>query len=314
MNINSLPKNLTLVVGGAGFIGHSFVEHLSKLGNRNVAIIGRSSEPRTKLPQNTFYLSGDISDERFIRPLLEKTTEVVDLAYGTTPKTSFEDPVRDVILNLPFSVSLMRMSCEHDIGRYLLVSSGGTVYGNTSSLPIRENEPNNPISPYGISKLVTEKYGQFFHKLGKLPLLIARPANAYGLMQVGKYSQGFIGVAIHAALNGQPIEIYGRRGSIRDYIYISDMASGLCSILDKGLIGEIYNIGTSVGHDNMDVIQTLGNLIGDSHPLKIVHLDERPFDVPANVLNYEKLKATTNWSPAYSLKDGVAEILKLIDK
>jgi len=296
----------TLITGGSGFIGQILIEKLLATSDRRIVAVGRSPVPRFALPQAVSYHAGDIGDATFIGPLLDNATEVIDLAYGTTPKTSFDDPVQDVISNLPASVNLQRMASERkNIQRYLLVSSGGTVYGNPQYLPIDESHPNNPISPYGISKLVTEKYANFFFKMAGLPVIVARPGNAYGIGQFGARPQGFIGVAMHAALNNLQVDIFGERGTVRDYLYIDDLADGLASLLANGVAGETYNIGSGVGSDNMDVVSSLRDVLSVDFQLRVTHRPLRTFDVSANVLDSRKLTTATGWQPKHSLRQGI---------
>ncbi len=306
MNRRDIPEATTLITGGSGFIGQTLIEKLLATSDRKIIAVGRSLAPRFPLPEAVSYHAGDIGDPAFIGPLLDSATEVVDLAYGTTPKTSYDDPVQDVILYLPASVNLQRMASERKIRRYLLVSSGGTVYGNPQYLPIDEHHPNNPISPYGISKLVTEKYANFFYKMSGLPVIIARPSNAYGIGQFG-LRPGFIGVAMHAALNDLDVEIFGERGTVRGYIYIDDLAEGLASLLDNGVAGETYNIGSGIGHDNVDVLSLLREVLGAGCNIRTKHHPLRPFDVRANVLDSRKFSTATGWTPKYGLKQGLQE-------
>src|SRR5690606_36441288 len=146
------------------------------------------------------YMPGNVEDVAFMNGLLEGCDELVDLAYATVPKTSFDDPVHDVLVNLPATVSLLRQAANFSLKRVLLVSSGGTVYGNAAYLPIDEAHPTNPVSPYGITKLAAEKYALLFHRLEGLPVVIARPSNPYGPNQMGNLGQGFIAAAMLATL------------------------------------------------------------------------------------------------------------------
>ena len=303
----SMPFKKLLIVGGGGFIGQTLIQKLVEQEDCEIVAVGRSAQPRHPLPPGIRYQSGDITHADFIEPLVGWADAVIDLAYATTPKTSFDDPVFDVISNLPASVALQRAASEHSIGMYLLVSSGGTVYGRPARLPIDESHPNNPISPYGISKLVTEKYAEFFHQMKKLPAIVARPGNAYGAGQFGANPQGFIGVAMYAILNQLPIQIYGERGTIRDYIYVNDLAEGLIAILKQGVIGETYNLGSGVGNDNVVVLDLIRQVIGVEHRVKVVTHALRPFDVSANVLDCRRIVRDTGWRCKTDLKQGIQE-------
>jgi UDP-glucose 4-epimerase len=308
LNFQKLPTDATLITGGGGFIGQALINKLIKKSDRRIIAVGRSLSPKFPLPDTVTYCSGDINDPCFIGPLLDCANEVIDLTYGTTPKTSYDDPVHDLILNLPASVTLQRLASERNIRRYLLVSSGGTVYGNSLYLPIDESHPNNPISPYGISKLVTETYARFFFQMAGLPIVIARPSNPYGIGQLGLKSQGFIGVSMYAAMNGLEIDVFGERGTIRDYIYIEDLAEGILALLNGGVVGETYNIGTGIGYDNVAILSILREVIDINGDIRTIHKPSRPFDVQANVLDFGKLVAATGWTPKYSLRQGIEEI------
>jgi len=295
-----------LVVGGGGFIGSHLVAKLVATGRKDVQVLGRSAHPRFPLPDGVRYMSGDICDEQFLRPLLQDCDEVFDLAYSTVPKTSFENPVLDVMANLPANVTLIKLASECQLRRFVLISSGGTVYGNADYLPIDESHPTNPVSPYGITKLAAEKYALMFHRLGDLPVVIVRPGNPYGPNQLGNLGQGFIGAAVFALLNHQPVTIFGSRGTVRDYIYVEDLAGGLVAALEHGVVGDIYNIGTGLGLDNRKVLDEIVKVTYQSaYPLELIVKPERPFDVAANVLSSAKLTYVSGWRPQTEFATGL---------
>jgi UDP-glucose 4-epimerase len=296
----------TLVVGGGGFIGSHLVLKLFESGRKNIRVVGRSAQPRFSLPKEVDYLSGDISNESFIRSALQGCDEVIDLAYSTVPKTSFEDPVHDVLANLPSTVTLIKVASEFNLRRFVLVSSGGTVYGNAAYLPIDEFHLTNPVSPYGITKLAIEKYALMFNHLSSLPIVIVRPGNPYGPNQLGNLGQGFIASAIFSLLNNKQVNIFGERGTVRDYIFIDDLTDGLVAALDKGKVGEVYNIGTGIGLDNREVLDAIVKISDQSKfPLNLVIQSERPFDVAGNVLSSTKLTNISGWKPQISFQSGL---------
>ncbi len=129
------------------------------------------------------------------------------------------------------------------VRRLLLVSSGGTVYGPPCTLPMAESHPTAPISPYGITKLTIDHYALMFHHTRGLPVVVVRPANAYGVQQRSRTGQGFLAAAIDAILSRREIEIFGDAGTIRDYIHVTDVASGILAALD---FGEMVKSITSV--------------------------------------------------------------------
>jgi UDP-glucose 4-epimerase len=299
---------VTLLVGGAGFIGQALAHKLLASGHRQVLLMGRSTPP-THLPSGASYIQGDAADAVLMGSVLDGVDEVVDLAYATVPKTSFENPLFDVVSNLPSSVNLLQVASRKSLRKYLLVSSGGTVYGQAQTAMICETHPTDPISPYGISKLLTEKYATFFRQMEQLPVITARPANPFGAMQVGKTAQGFIGAAIAAIRRRQAVMVYGARGTVRDYIYIDDLASALAAMLDSGQVGCTYNVGTGIGTDNMNVLAHLQPLAAqDGLPLEVSHLEERRFDVRSNVLDSHMLREHTGWHPSVDLAEGLSRV------
>jgi UDP-glucose 4-epimerase len=295
------------LIGGSGFIGSQLLPLLAASG-RELTVVGRSATPLRKLPAGVQYVSGDYGDRQLLRTLLAQTDEVIDLAYATVPQTSFADPVFDIQANLPPSVTLLKLGGEMRLRRIVLLSSGGTVYGVAKSLPIAEDHPTDPISPYGITKLTIEKYGLMFHHLTGLPVIIVRPGNAYGPGQFSETGQGFVAAAIARVLSRRGVTIYGREGSIRDYVHVTDIAKGICSALDLGQPGCCYNIGTGVGKSNLDVLSAIESL-ASTRGLRIELRIEEPrgFDVPANILDSTSLRDISGWTPQVPFETGIGE-------
>ena len=294
----------TLVIGGAGYIGAHLVPQLIGTGRR-VTILGRGAVPAHGLPAGAAYVIGDFAQRELVRDLLESHQEVIHLAYATVPNTSFENPLADLLQNLPSSVQLFSEVANRG-AKLVLVSSGGTVYGEASELPIRETHPKRPISPYGVTKLTVESYAHLYAVTHGLKFVCVRPANAYGVGQRPFIGQGFIATAIASAIKGMPIEIFGQTGTVRDYIYVSDLASGIVSALDHGHLSETYNIGSGVGLSNLEIVESLKPLMDEiGHEVRIKNLSERAFDVRANVLDSTKLQINSGWKPVIKFNEGL---------
>ena len=293
-----------LIVGGGGFIGSHLVRLLSS--KRRIVVAGRRAQPPFVLPAATRYVQLNPTDPSALAGLLDECDEVVDLAYSTVPKTSFEDPVFDIVSNLPFNVTLIKMASERRMRKLVFVSSGGTVYGNPKYLPVDEAHPTNPVSPYGITKLAIEKYGLMYGQLRGLPFVVVRPGNPYGPNQLGGQGQGFVATAILSTLTLTEIKVFGERGSIRDYIYIDDLVAGIAAALDVGDIGEIYNIGTGTGLDNRAVLDAIAACARkDAIELNVRIEAVRPFDVSANVLSSARLTYRSGWRPLVGMEEGM---------
>ncbi len=293
------------MIGGAGFIGRHLVDCLLKSG-REVLVIGRTEAALVSLTREALYLQGDIRNREFLARALDGVDEVIDLAYSSVPKTSFENPLLDITDNLPGSVGLFGTASELPIRKMIFVSSGGTVYGEPVKTPIPEDHPTNPISPYGITKLALEKYAQMYHKIRGLPVVCVRPSNPYGEGQKAFVGQGFVATAMVSVLQGREISIFGREGTIRDYIHVEDLATGLLAALDFGKPGETYNIGSSQGKTNLEVIGEISRNAEKCglHPV-VVHAPPRSFDVSANVLDTRKLFELSGWRPQTTFEEGI---------
>lgn len=292
------------MIGGAGYIGSHLTTQLLATG-RKVTVLGRSLTPGNKLPDGVDYVAGDFGQHDLIASLLDRHQEVIHLAYATVPNTSFENPLADLLQNLPPTVQLFSEIANRGI-KLVLVSSGGTVYGEAQKLPIPETHPTKPISPYGVTKLTLENYAYLYAATHDLKFVCVRPANAYGIGQRPFVGQGFISTAMASAMRGDPIKIFGENGSVRDYIYVSDLAAGIVSALESGLLSETYNIGSGLGLSNLDVIKAITPLMQDlGCKVKVEHLPERTFDVKANVLDTAKLGAVNGWQPKVGFNQGL---------
>jgi len=294
----------TLVIGGAGYIGSHLIPQLIASG-RQVTVLSRRVVPNNNLPEGVSYVAGDFAELELISQLLDDHQEVIHLAYATVPNTSFENPLADLLQNLPPTVQLFSEAADRGV-KLVLVSSGGTVYGEAEDLPISETHSTKPISPYGVTKLTLENYAYLYAATHGLRFVCVRPANAYGIGQRPFTGQGFISTAMASIMGCAPIKIFGQRGTIRDYIYVSDLASGIVSALKEGLHSETYNIGSGVGLSNLDVIDSLTPLMNQKgYEVNVENQPERLFDVKTNILDSSKLRAHTGWRPQVSLDDGL---------
>ncbi len=293
------------VIGGAGFLGSHVVEILHAKGAQ-VTVVGRASVPSRILPKGVRYISGDYGERAFLLGALKGVEEIVNLAYSTVPSTSFDDPVEDIINNLPAAVGLFEVASRLAVRKIVVVSSGGTVYGPAQDVPILETHPTNPISPYGVTKLAIEKYGLMFMKLKGLPVVIVRPANAFGEQQKPFAGQGFVATAMASILRRKELVLYGDPGTIRDYIHVTDVATGIVAALELGSPGAFYNIGSGEGRSNKDILSAIYPLAQASgiEP-KVSILPSRRFDVEANVLDSGKLKQETGWVTAVPFNIGI---------
>jgi UDP-glucose 4-epimerase len=296
--------NHCCLIGGGGFIG-SYVTGALLAQGRQVTILDTRPAPRG-LPRTATYVVGDYGNKDILRKALTGADAVINLSYASVPTTSIADPIQDILSNLPAAVGLFQTVGEYAIKRIIMISSGGTVYGSAQRLPITEDHATDPISPYGVTKLAIEKYGNMFHKLKELPVVIVRPANAFGERQNPFVGQGFIAASMAAILSRKAITLYGDKGTIRDYIHVEDVANGILAALDHGRVGAIYNLGSGEGRSNREVLDEIQPYAeGSGLPLQISIEAARGFDVDANVLNSAKLHAHSGWKIRIPFRDGI---------
>ena len=299
----------TLVIGGNGYIGRHLLPMLLASG-RVVTVLSRNAKKTADLPQDINYIKGDFGNLSQMATLLDANDEIIHLANATVPNTSYESPLGDLLENLPATVQLLSEISKRN-KKLLFVSSGGTVYGEVDDLPIKETQPTKPISPYGLTKLTIENYARIYSVTKGLDCIVVRPANADGIGQLPYRGQGFISTAIASIMDNKNVVVFGEKGTVRDYIYVSDMARGIFTALAKGHSGETYNIGSGIGMTNLDLLLRVKPMLEeDGYQMMIQHLPERVFDVQNNILDSSKLTAHTGWKPATSLDDGLLETYK----
>jgi UDP-glucose 4-epimerase len=304
--------NKILLIGGAGFIGSAIASSLANNNDYDVTVVGRSSIPKNSLPINVKYKKADLLDDD-LNNLVSGYDCIVDLAYATQPSSNYHDPVLDILDNVPIHVRLFKACLKEGIGKYIYISSGGTVYGEHGLNKVSESSSESPISPYGITKLAIEKYALMFHIHSGFPVIIVRPSNPFGVNQLSNIGQGFVAAVCRSLMRGEEINIFGKRGTVRDYIYIQDLVDGIISLINFGRMGQVYNVGSSIGYDNIDIVEKISGLLGIQPP-KINFFDKRNFDVSFNVLDITKIKKTTGWEPNFDLESGLCKMFEGMGK
>jgi UDP-glucose 4-epimerase len=293
-----------VLLGGTGFIGRHFASFCQH--GADIVIVSRHTPLNVEGLTGVRYVQGDCASQDFLREVIQPGDHVVYLAYNSVPKTSFDDPLRDIQENLPLAISLLSVLRDVPVKRLLYMSSGGTVYGPTEAdSPIAEEHPTHPISPYGITKLAVEKYCRMYARLFGIPVVIARPSNPYGPGQVPYRGQGFIATAVAKILQGEEIPVFGAHGTVRDYLYINDLCAAMKVLLDvEHTPGAIFNIGSGIGMNNLEVLQAVAQANCAMSDVKLNFLPARHFDVAYNVLDSHRLEAL-GWRRTTTLEQGL---------
>lgn len=292
-----------VLIGGSGFLGRNLAQLFLRKEAR-VVIVGRANKYVTTGAEE--YYSTSQLKELTQELILKKINPIIiDLAYGSVPNTSFENPVWDFSENLSIVIKHLTFALEVKALRYIYISSGGTVYGNTEEHAINERSSNFPISPYGITKMACERYVNMYRVVHGLSTMIIRPSNVYGPGQKPFRGQGFVSTALALLFEKKPITVYGDGYITRDYLYIDNFVHAVEDVVQYGKIGEIYNIGSNLGVTINEVIDHI-NILG-VNKLSVQRVEARPFDVNYNVLDTTKVKQLNGWFPETNLTTGITQ-------
>jgi UDP-glucose 4-epimerase len=298
-----------LVTGGAGFIGSHSVEALLAAGARVTVLDNFSTGKRDNLPVGDVRLKiveGDIRDWAAVAAALEGITHVLHLAAQSYVQVSIREPLESCQANVVGFLNVLDGARRAGIGRMVYASSAA-VYGNPPRVPISEDAPAAPLSPYGLEKLVNDQYAALYARLYGFSALGLRYFNVYGPRQdpASPYS-GVIGKWVDALRSGKPLRIFGDGLQTRDFIYVGDIARHNMAALRSDAAG-ICNAGTGAGVNLLELIDALELATGSRA--------ERRFEPPAagdaraSVASLERFAALFGESHATPLPDGLRALL-----
>lgn len=249
-------KNI-LLLGGTGFIGKNIIEFYINDLDVNLILVARNKnnvDARLFSSDRVTVKIGSISDVNFIKNIvvdcrINVIIHLVSNIIASSSDEEFYEGMDNVIIP---TFRLIDFIANKEI-KLLFFSSGGTVYGNSTSI-INETTVLNPINNYGFSKLLIEDYIYFKRNNSQLNSIIIRPSNVYGSFQSFIGNQGFISVAINKIYNSEPIEIWGDGNSIRDYIHVDDVVEVIHKLLCHSISNTTLNLSTGVGKSLLDII------------------------------------------------------------
>ncbi len=295
-----------VIFGGGGFIGSTIADRLLHEGHALRIFERPRVAPYRKFTETerVEWITGDFSSMHDVSNAISGMDAVIHLISTTLPKNSNDDPIYDVQSNVIATLQMLNAMVAHKIGKIFFISSGGTVYGNPLYLPIDEKHPTNPLVSYGLTKLTIEKYLQIYNHLYGIKAITLRVANPYGERQRIGTAQGAVGVFLHRALMGLPLEIWGDGSVTRDYIHVSDVAEAFVQAVKYSGTKSCFNISSGVGNSLNELIAMLENIIGK--PVDVRYLPGRAFDVPVSVLSNDLAREELKWAPAISMLDGIA--------
>jgi UDP-glucose 4-epimerase len=250
------------------------------------------------------WTTAEFSDRPTLAAAVEAADFIFHLASSSTPSSANADPLADITDNLITTLHFLEICRVRPVRRIVFVSSGGTVYGATSQIPVSETAVTDPISAYAIQKLAVEKYFALYRHLYGLDYLILRVANPYGPMQVARKNQGVVAALMKRALAGEPIEVWGSGEVVRDFVYIDDVVRALLMATIHPGPSRLFNVGSGTGININAVIDDIERVVGRG-PLRRVYMPSRPVDVPVNVLDISRIRGEIGWVPGVEWLDGL---------
>lgn len=283
-----------LITGGAGFIGSHLAKELLKQGH-DIRILDRKKPEDEALHDH--YRFGLITDSNAMLVRNFNPDVVYHLAAQTDVQTSIKHPYEDADTNITGTYSLLHTLENAGFKGKFIFSSSAAVYGNVQAVPISEETPHNPDSPYGMSKSV----GEYYVGLSPLNTTILRFSNVYG-----KGSGGVISTFLDKLDNNERITVYGGNQT-RDYIYVKDLVSALIKCIESPS-KSVYNVSTGTETSLGEVIEILERLRGT-----VIFASKKPLpkgEILRSALDNQKLGLSLNWYPSYTLETGLYDLLK----
>ena len=294
-----------LVTGGAGFIGSHVVDAYIE-NHHNVVVIDDMSRGRKEFinPKATFHQIS-ISDPRLANIIQKESIEVINHhAAQISVSDSVKNPVKDAESNIIGTLQLLQNAVECRVDKFIFASTGGAIYGEQDYFPAREDHPQKPTSPYGLSKLSVEGYLKFYKEQYGLKSIIFRYGNVFGPRQNPNGEAGVVAIFYNRLLKGQAPIINGDGEQTRDYIYVKDIVQA--NLLALNLDGsDTFNVGT--GQETS--VNELTHLILEvaESDIDVQTSKKNSFEQCRSCLDYKKLKGSLDWSPKVSLKEGLSE-------
>ena len=297
-----LGRAACLVLGGGGFIGTNLCRALAAAGACVTAFGRRQSYPEalSTIP----FVTAEFSDRGALARAVEGRDYIFHLLGGTTSESSNRDPAADLTDNVLATLRLLEVCRACGTSKIVFVSSGGTVYGLSSRVPIREDAATDPICAYGVGKLAVEKYLGVYHHLHGLPYVILRLANPFGPWQRPGRGQGVVATLLQRALRGDPLEIWGDGEVVRDFFYIEDAVAALLAAATYEGTHRVFNVGSGVGRSIREVVADISRMVGRPG-ITVRRKAARPTDVPVNVLDIGLIRAELGWQPRVAWDDGL---------
>ena len=297
-------KNI-LVTGGAGFVGSHITDRLSpdnKVIVYDNLFTGLLSNLEKSKDRITF-VKGDVLDKALLKDIVAEVEYIFHLAAHVGNIRSINEPHLNMEVNIEGMLNLLEVCRDSNVKR-LVYSSSAAIFGEARYLPIDEEHPLSPESPYAVSKLAAEKYCFAFYKVHGVPTVSLRYFNIYGPRQDTSEYANAISIFLGKFKEGEPITIFGDGEQTRDFLFIEDVVTAnILAATQPAAVGEIFNIATGIAtsiNQITDIIKQISNR--ESH---VMYADARAGEVKHSRANTDKAREILGFRPQTNLKDGL---------
>ena len=301
-----------LVTGGAGFIGSEFVSQIARDPVVQITVLDsltyagdlRNLESCSDIID---FVKIDIRNLQELDSLFEKKkfTHVLHFAAESHVDNSISNPGLFAETNVLGTLNLLQVSRQYSIERFLHVSTD-EVYGSIEEGFSTESSPLNPSSPYSASKAAAEHFVFSYLHTFSLPVLMVRCSNNYGPRQ---FPEKLIPHFISRLLKNESVPVYGNGKNVREWMHVSDCARGIALVLEKGKIGDIYNISSGIFRENLEVTRMLVNMMGKG-PELISFVEDRKGHDFRYAIDSSKIRKELGWEPKVKLEEGLKDTVR----
>lgn len=300
-----------LVTGGAGFIGSHIVDRYIKDGHKVLIVDNLSTGYKNNINPDAIFYKNDICNKKLENIFKKHKIDIINHhAAQVDLRLSLENPELDAKINIEGSLKIFHYAVRYKIKKVILASTGGAIYGEQEYYPADEKHITNPLSPYGIAKLTSEKYLQFFHRHYGLNYICLRYGNVYGPRQLPKADAGVIAVFCNKISKGKQPVINGDGKNTRDYIFVKDVVEANVKAL-KYKKSISVNIATGKETSINTLFELINNFFGNKVNEK--HRKEIKGEQKRSVLDIKLAKKTLQWKPKYDIKEGIKLTCKSFD-
>ena len=296
-----------LLTGGAGFIGAHVSRALLGEGHAVHILDNLSAGNLENIPDGCVFHEADIRSKEAARLFQEFQFPVmIHLAAQMDVRKSVADPAFDADVNVKGLLNLMEAGKDHGLNKVVFASTGGAIYGDPVFAPQSEAHPLNPLSPYGITKLVSEKYLAFYQNEYGIEYISLRFGNVYGPRQNPHGEAGVVAIFAKKILAGEAPTIFGDGDQTRDYVYVGDVARACLSALTCTESG-VYNIGTGIETSVNRLFVGLRDLVDPQ--MEAHYAPGKPGEQRRSVLDIALIHEKMNWKPEVFIEEGLSRTL-----